>query len=65
MFGPLNPANDGLRDMNAREIGIAVVLVIFFFVIGLFPNLFLDKINPATAELAEFVTTPITLVAEQ
>lgn len=53
MFGPFNTANEGLRDMNGREILIAVSLVIFFFVIGLFPNIFFDKINPATAELAE------------
>ncbi len=64
LFGPLNPANAGLRDMNAREIGIALVLVIFFFVIGLFPNLLFDKINPATAELAHRLNAS-TLVAEK
>ena len=55
MFGPFNPANEGLRDMNGREIGIALALIIFCFVIGLFPNLLFDKINPATAELAHLV----------
>lgn len=55
MFGPFNPANENLRDMNARELLIAVSLVILFFLIGLFPNLFFDKINPATAELAELL----------
>jgi NADH-quinone oxidoreductase subunit M len=53
MFGPFNPANESLQDLNGREIVIAVSLVIFFFVIGLFPNIFFDKINPATAELVE------------
>jgi NADH-quinone oxidoreductase subunit M len=53
MYGPLNPANDTLRDMNGREIVIALSLVILFFVIGLFPNLLFEKINPATAELVE------------
>lgn len=53
MFGPFNTANANLQDMNGREILIAGSLVILFFVIGLFPNLFFDKINPATAELAE------------
>jgi NADH-quinone oxidoreductase subunit M len=61
MFGPFNAANASLRDMNGREILIAVALVIFFFVIGLFPNIFFDKINPATAKLAEQVN--ITLLA--
>jgi NADH:ubiquinone oxidoreductase subunit 4 (subunit M) len=48
--------------MNGREILIALSLVIFFFVIGLFPNLFFDKINPATAQLAELMDT-VTLLA--
>ena len=52
MFGPFNPANDQLKDMNPREIIIALALVILFFVIGFYPNLLFDKINPATAELA-------------
>jgi NADH:ubiquinone oxidoreductase subunit 4 (subunit M) len=43
--------------MNVREVIIAVPLVIFFFVIGLFPNLLFDKINPATAQLIEIVQT--------
>jgi NADH-quinone oxidoreductase subunit M len=55
LFGPFNPANESLRDMNGREIGIALALIVFCFVIGLFPNLLFDKINPATAELANLV----------
>ncbi|MEW5958303.1 MAG: NADH-quinone oxidoreductase subunit M [Chloroflexota bacterium] len=55
MLGPFNRANENLRDMNGREIIIAVSLVILFFLIGLFPNMFFDKINPATAALAEQV----------
>jgi NADH-quinone oxidoreductase subunit M len=55
MFGPFNPANDQLKDMNPREIVIALALVIFFFVIGLYPNLLFDRINPATAELATMI----------
>jgi NADH-quinone oxidoreductase subunit M len=57
LFGPLNPANENLKDMNAREIVIALALVFFFFVIGLFPNLLFDKINPVTAELATLLNT--------
>jgi NADH-quinone oxidoreductase subunit M len=55
LFGPFNPANNQLKDMNSREILIAISLVIFFFVIGFFPNLLFDKINPATVELAELI----------
>ncbi len=43
-----NPANASLKDLNLREIVIMVPLVILFIVIGLFPNLFLAKINPST-----------------
>jgi NADH:ubiquinone oxidoreductase subunit 4 (subunit M) len=57
LYGPFNPANDNLRDMNGREIFIAISLVVLFFIIGLRPNFLFDKINPATAELIE--TTPV------
>lgn len=50
--GPLNnPANTGLKDLNLREVVIMAPLVLMFFVIGLFPNLFLDKINPSVEAL--------------
>jgi NADH-quinone oxidoreductase subunit M len=62
LFGPFNPANQGLRDMNGREQLVAVVLVFFFFLIGLFPNIFFDKINPATEQLVELMDTATYLV---
>ncbi len=52
--GPItNPANDAesLKDLNIREIGMLVPLVVLFFIIGLFPNLFFDKINPSVEAL--------------
>src|SRR5512136_1179813 len=52
LFGPLNPANADLADMTPREIAVMLPLVAFFFVIGLFPNLFFEKINPATEGVA-------------
>lgn len=64
LFGPFNPANENLKDMNPREIAIALVLVLFFFVIGLYPNLLFDKINPAAANLANIVSSS-TLLAGQ
>ncbi len=51
LFGTFNSANQNLTDMNGREIAIAMVLVSLFFLIGLFPNLLFDKINPAMAQL--------------
>jgi len=47
LFGPLNPANAALTDMTPREVAVMLPLAVLFFVIGLFPNLFFEKINPA------------------
>ena len=55
LFGPFNPANDQLKDMNTRELSIAVALIALCFLIGFFPNIFFNEINPATAELAELL----------
>lgn len=65
MFGAFNPANENLRDMNGREIVIALSLVFFFFVIGLWPDIFLAKINLATAEVAEVMKNAAPLLAGQ
>ena len=55
--GPLdNPANENLSDLSRREIWLLVPLVVLFFVIGLFPDLFLDKINPAVDVLIQNIT---------
>jgi NADH-quinone oxidoreductase subunit M len=54
--GPLtNPDNDEshLKDLRPNEIMMLMPLVILFFLIGLFPNLFLDKINPSVQQLVE------------
>ena len=52
--GPLTrPENAALHDLNWRERLILVPLVALFFVIGLFPNLLFDKINPSAQALAD------------
>jgi len=55
LFGPFNPANANLLDMNGREVFIAVSIIALCFLIGFFPNLFFDQINPATANLAQLL----------
>jgi NADH-quinone oxidoreductase subunit M len=48
--GPItNPENEKghLQDLNWKELVMVVPLVALFFVIGLFPNLFFDKIDPS------------------
>ena len=62
--GPLtNTANDTshLRDLKLGEVVILLPLVILFFVIGLFPNLFLDKINPSVEALLQNQQSAIVL----
>ncbi|MFN8441576.1 MAG: NADH-quinone oxidoreductase subunit M [Caldilineaceae bacterium] len=52
--GPLtNPKNDSshLSDLNLGEIAMILPLVILFFLIGLFPNLFLEKVNPSVSAM--------------
>lgn len=54
--GPITkPENEKgvLPDLQGREIAMLIPLVILFFVIGLFPNLFLDKINPSVDALVQ------------
>ena len=54
--GPItNVANDRghLRDLSVKELVMVVPLVLLFFVIGLFPNLFFEKINPSVEAMLE------------
>ncbi len=56
LHGPLTkPENQQLRDLGVREVVTLVPLIILFFVIGLFPNLFFDKINPSAQAVADAV----------
>ena len=54
MFGELNnPKNQKLADLNAREIGIMVPLLVLIFVMGLYPKPFIDKMSPALDKMIE------------
>ncbi|NPA90081.1 MAG: NADH-quinone oxidoreductase subunit M, partial [Chloroflexi bacterium] len=56
MQGPLDkPENKKLTDLTKREILILVPITIMFFIIGLFPNLFFDRINPTVMETHKYV----------
>ena len=56
IHGPLDEEKNGnLKDLTKREILVLVPLVILFFVIGLYPNYFLDKINPAVDVLMQTI----------
>jgi NADH-quinone oxidoreductase subunit M len=52
MFGELNnPKNQVLKDLNVREILIMVPLVALIFVMGVYPNPFIEKMDPAIKKL--------------
>ena len=59
MHGPLDkPANQGLKDLSAREIAVLVPIVILIFLIGVFPNLLFDKMAASVAALLAQVAGP-------
>jgi len=46
MFGKITrPENEKLKDLNAREITILVPMVILIFLMGIYPKLFLSKMD--------------------
>ncbi len=50
-----NPKNENLKDLSARELAIMMPLLIFIFWIGIYPNTFLDKMNPALENMIQQV----------
>lgn len=50
-----NPKNENLKDLSIRELAIMLPLVLFIFWIGVYPNTFLDKMNPALDNLIDHV----------
>ena len=56
MQGPItHPENRNIPDLTKREIAILVPIVALYIIIGLFPNLFLDRINPTIIETHRYV----------
>lgn len=48
MFGELdNPKNQKLDDLNAREIVIMAPLIALIFIMGVYPNPFIEKMTPS------------------
>jgi NADH-quinone oxidoreductase subunit M len=59
MFGELdNPKNQKLLDLNAREIVIMVPLVALIFIMGVYPNPFIEKMDPAIKKLVAQTRLP-------
>jgi len=48
LFGKLDkPENSRLLDLNARELGLIVPLIVLMFVMGVYPRVFLDRSKAA------------------
>jgi NADH-quinone oxidoreductase subunit M len=47
LLGPLNPKWKPLAEINPREIFILTPLLIITLVLGVYPKLILDILNPA------------------
>ncbi len=58
LFGPLdNEENKALEDISPREFAYLLPLAILAIVMGVFPNLFLDKVRPSIDHLAKSYRT--------
>ena len=56
MLGPItNPENEKLKDMNLREICVALPLVLWCFWIGLYPKPYFDILEKPVAKVVERV----------
>ncbi len=46
MFGKVtNPKNEGLKDLNAREVITLIPMVVMIFLMGIYPKLFFNKMD--------------------
>jgi NADH-quinone oxidoreductase subunit M len=62
MHGPLDkPVNRQLQDLSAREIIVLVPVVVLIFLIGLFPNLFFDKMQSSVDNLLSQTSVTISM----
>jgi NADH-quinone oxidoreductase subunit M len=56
LFGPLqNPANEHLKDMNAREISVLAPMAVAAILLGVVPGAFLERIEPAAQRFVSSV----------
>jgi NADH-quinone oxidoreductase subunit M len=58
VFGPVtNPENAGLSDLDKREIGLLVPLLVLMLFMGVYPRVFLDRSKPSVETIRARVST--------
>src|SRR5687767_8201977 len=59
VFGRIrNPENARLSDLNAREVGLLIPLLILMLVMGVYPRPFLNRARQSVVAVQERVTKP-------
>ncbi|HEX8921011.1 MAG TPA: hypothetical protein VF766_06015, partial [Pyrinomonadaceae bacterium] len=59
VFGRIqNPENARLKDLNARETGLLIPLLILMLLMGIFPRPFLDRSRQSVLEVRDRVVRP-------
>ena len=59
LFGPITKTENGLlNDLNARELGLMVPLLLLMLFMGVYPRPFLDRSKAAVEEIRARITAP-------
>lgn len=65
MFGPVsNEKNKNLKDLSVREIALMVPIILMFFIMGLFPNYFLNKMHVSVNSFLDRYHAKVTQVID-
>lgn len=57
LFGPVtNPENAKLKDLNSRELGLLIPLILLMLFMGVYPRVFLDRSQASVAAIRARVT---------
>jgi NADH-quinone oxidoreductase subunit M len=61
LFGKVtNPDNAKLRDLNAREVGLLIPLLVLMLLMGVYPRPFLDRSKASVEAVRARVAEPPT-----
>ncbi len=66
MFGPITKEeNKNIKDLNLREISLMVPVILLFFVMGIFPNYFLNKMHTSVNSFIDRYNKSIAITTSQ